>query len=210
MMKNRKLKGFTLMELIIVIAIIAVLAAILAPTMSTYYRSSRLKEENTNARMIYNAAQTEMQRAAVLDRTASAPTPFSGALIIAYDRSGTITTTDGASLESALVSVAGTANETAITEFVEEVNQLVSDADQNNWIVCIENYVVKGTFTAQSNATNYVGRFSSNNASDESSGATDASTLSYGNLVLNGRQLADFAEQFYGLETYTPAPVTPP
>ena len=75
-MKNRKLKGFTLMELIIVIAIIAVLAAILAPTMSTYYRSSRLKEENTNARMIYNAAQTEMQRAAVLDRTTSAPTPL--------------------------------------------------------------------------------------------------------------------------------------
>lgn len=210
MMKNRKLKGFTLMELIIVIAIIAVLAAILAPTMSTYYRSARLKEENTNARMIFNAAQTEMQRAAVLDRTASAPTPFSGALIISYNRSGTITSTDGASLESVLTNVSGTANEAAIREFVEEVNQLVSDAESNNWAVCIENYVVKGVFNAQANSTNYVGRFSSNNASDESSAAKEASAISYGNLMFNGKQLADFAEEFYGLEAYTPAPVTPP
>ena len=54
-MKKSNKKGFTLIELVVVIAIIGVLAAILVPSMLGYVKKSRLKTANSNAKTAYNA-----------------------------------------------------------------------------------------------------------------------------------------------------------
>ena len=57
MKKRRNDKGFTLVELIVVLVILAILAAILVPALLGYIDKAREKQVTTNAEAAYVAAQ---------------------------------------------------------------------------------------------------------------------------------------------------------
>ena len=55
-LKKRSKKGFTLIELVVVIAILGILAAILVPVISGFIETANQATDNANARLVYQAA----------------------------------------------------------------------------------------------------------------------------------------------------------
>lgn len=58
MTRNKNNKGFTLVELIVVLAILAILAAMLVPSLTGYIDKAKEKEDISNARTVLVAAQS--------------------------------------------------------------------------------------------------------------------------------------------------------
>ncbi len=208
-MRNRKrVSGFTLVELVVVIAIIGALAGVLAPNMIAYYRNSRVRDVNSKAKLVYNAAQTEVQKFISIDRAADQEGIFGGLMVLSYRADTGVISMTSAGIESGLISVAGTENEDACQQVVASMNRVISDGADISWTICIEDYIVKGCMCTDQYTSRYVGTYSARMGDGTKSPATEMADESYESLISSGSKLQaagsimEFSEQFYGVDGY--------
>lgn len=94
MKKEMNNKGFSLVELIIVIAIMAVLIGVLAPQYLKYVNNSKVSTDITNAESIATAVNVAVADNDTTNLKISSGTPFSGGDTVYSDTSRVITAPD--------------------------------------------------------------------------------------------------------------------
>jgi prepilin-type N-terminal cleavage/methylation domain-containing protein len=161
----KKTKGFTLVELIVVIAIIGVLAAMLVPAMMGWITKANMRNANTGAKEIFRYAQAiaaeleptpfAVEKTSPLFTKANGTGPKYGNDIIASDESNPVADADGG------VGVAG-------NTFQSEVYRKIADKKGAMWAVqfnvdetspTTEVATVLNTFYCDNKKLKYVGTY---------------------------------------------------
>ena len=166
--QSKRLSGFTLIELAIVMGIIAILLAVLVPAMNGYITRSRLNTANADAKVLYNSAQTIMQEYEFRER------PLTTSAFYGNTKSGNIAFVGwGGQIQSILpgggeesgfaidpVNTVGIAGGDALPgTFGSRLARLYADFDETAWAVCIENYTVRGALSARSQRAGDIGGY---------------------------------------------------
>ena len=83
MAKNNKRRGFTLVELIVVLVILAILAALLIPALTGYIDKTKKNQVIAETRMLTQAAQTELVSLYASDEFGKRSQPSGQNLVVA-------------------------------------------------------------------------------------------------------------------------------
>ena len=156
----KKVKGFTLIEMIIVLAIIGILGGILIPSWMNYIANSKIKKQNENAKIIFNAAQTAAQDYKFYERKLKADEKILGDGDFYFycdhgdgdvlDDEGTIITFSPNKLK---------ASPNFNDDFAEKINKIFSDSDETVYFIHINNYMVESVVSGRSDNDLYLGSY---------------------------------------------------
>lgn len=154
----KKKKGFSLIELIVVLAIFAILTAILIPSWGYFIRRSKVRTANAKARIIFNAAQaacTEYQQA---ERKATTKYMDNGDFYFYWEdrnHGGKLDPADATPITSYL-SGSSTASGDDV-RFAQKINKLVDD--QVVYKIYIKNYKVVSVTCSRFDSDRYIGAY---------------------------------------------------
>lgn len=166
-MKNKKLKGFTLIEFIVVLAIIGVILGILVPNWIYMVQKNRVQDQNARARVVYNAAQTIIQEyrfeerhdinaansdPSKIDATKSV-TP--GEMEFIWDcKLKTMTLCNGVYNGTSVTKDTAFANELA-----RKINNIFAGEAETTYRVYVNNYIVEAVICRSGNNDKYLGAY---------------------------------------------------
>ena len=163
-------KGFTLLEMMIVLAIIAVLTAVLVPTITNYLTRSRLNTANANAKVIFNSLQTIMQEYEFNERPANtslfygSPKDTTGVVFLANNK-GTFTSVSSttSAIDQAAAEISNQADANSLTT---KMHRLFADYEAVSWRALVQGYTVRVVVAADNNDVDYIGCYPGKSTSE--------------------------------------------
>ena len=149
----KKKKGFTLTELIIVLAIIAILSAIIFPSWSYAMNRARTKSQNNNSKVLFNAAQTAAIKLNFQERKVEDDADKfmgSGDFLFYWD---------GTAYAAKSSDPADLAASTEADAFANQINNIFSGDDETVYKVYISNYVVQAVVSGRNDNDRCIGSY---------------------------------------------------